>query len=48
MQSAVDREVEAYLNQKLNLLETHFNANVLAFFGPLVRGIMVTSLSSIC
>jgi len=39
VQSAIDREVEAYLNQKLDVLEAHFHADVLTFFGPLVRGI---------
>jgi len=39
VQSAVDREVEAYLSQKLDLLEKLLKADVLAFFGPLIRGV---------
>ena len=35
----VDKEIENYLNNKLDLLEQHFGADVIEFFGPLIEGI---------
>jgi membrane-bound ClpP family serine protease len=39
VQSAIDRELETYLNQNLGKIEAHFGADAIAFFGPLIGGV---------
>mgnify|MGYP000909808239 CR=1 FL=1 len=35
----VDEQIKAILNEKLRLLEDHFNADFLTFYGPIVAGL---------
>jgi hypothetical protein len=39
MNGAVDKEIQICLNEKIDMLEGYFSADVVSYFGPLISGI---------